>query len=148
MRQLIEGVRGKVGKLREDSRYREFVDAAMAACVLVALADEDHRLSELTARDRVLHHMDQERSIDVKRAVATYERYTQLLQTDRPSGKRTLLDVIAALKPDPAAAERLVRVCLTVGHADQQFSARERAVVEDICEILGLHPGDIGVYDI
>ena len=148
MRQLIEGVRGKVGKLREDSRRRGFVDAAMAACVLVALADDDHRLSELTARDRVLHHLDRERAIDVQRAVGTYERYTQLLKSDRPSGKQTLLDIVGGLKADPAAAERLIRVCLTVGHADQQFSARERAVVEDICEVLGLHPGDMGVYDL
>ena len=74
MRQRLDGVKGKVGKYRDGSRHRGFVDAAVAACALVALADDDHRLSELTARDRALHHLDRERAIDVPKAVAAYDR--------------------------------------------------------------------------
>ena len=79
MRQLLDGVKGKVGKMREGSRHRDFVDTTMAACALVALADDDHRLSELVARDRILHHLDRKRTVDVNRAVASYEKYSRLL---------------------------------------------------------------------
>ena len=148
MRQIIEGVRGKMGKMRDHSRHRSFVDAAMAACAMVALADEDHRLAELTARDRVLHHLNDEKPIDVGRAVGAYERYSDLLQSDPGAGRKALMDIVAGLKGDQAKSERLINVCLAIGRADQQFSARERAVVEDICTTLGLHPADVGVYDL
>jgi tellurite resistance protein len=148
MRKLLDGVRGKVGELRADSRHRDFVGATMAACALVALADDDHRLSELTARDRILHHLGRERSVDLNKAVAAYERYSRQLETDGAAGRKNLLDVVAGLKGDRARSEQLIRVCVAIGRADQKFSARERAVVEDICHALGLHPADLDVYDL
>ena len=42
----------------------------------------------------------------------------------------------------------LVRACLAIGHADRDFSARERSVVEEICRQVGLDPAELGVYDI
>jgi len=148
MRQLFSGVRGTVDKFRASSRQRGFVDAVMAACALVALADKDHRLSEVVARDRVLHALGREQGIDVRRAVATYDRYHGLLLSDPPAGRRSLMDIVAGLKGDRPQSELLIKVCLAIGNADQEFSARERAVVEEICNLLGLHPGDVGVYDL
>ena len=148
MRQLLDGVRGKVGRIRADSRHRDFVDTTMAACALVALADDDHRLSELVARDRIIHLMDRERTVDDNRAVAAYERYAKLLETERATGRKTLLEIVAGMKGDREKSERLIHLSIAVGRADQQFSARERSVVEDICHALGLHPADLGVYDI
>lgn len=148
MRQLLDGVRGKVGQIRANSRHRDFVDTAMAACALVALADDDHRLSELTARDRILHLLDQERSVDVDRAVAAYQRYSKLLESGGAAARKTLLAIVAGVKGDREKSEQLVGLSIAVGRADQQFSARERSVVEDICDALGLHPADLGVYDL
>lgn len=148
MRQLLDGVKGKVGRMREGSRHRDFVDTTMAACALVALADDDHRLSELVARDRILHHLDLERTVDVNRAVAAYEKYSRLVETGGATGRKTLLEIVAGVKGDRERSEKLVRVCIAIGRADQQFSPRERSVVEDICHALGLHPADLGVYDL
>lgn len=145
---MIEGFRDRLHRYREQARRRGFVDAAMAACALVALADRDHRLAEVAARDRVLERLDEERALDRRRAIAAYERYAGLLQSDPRAGRKALLDIVAGLKGDRAQAERLVGVCLAIGRSDQRFSASERAVVEIICETLGLHPGDVGVYDL
>jgi tellurite resistance protein TerB len=148
MRGWIDGLRGRLGRFREQAQQRQFADAAMAACALVALSDKDHRLAEVTARDRVLHRLDEETALDLRRAIAAYDRYADLLQTDPHAGRKALLDIVTGLKSDRARAERLIKVCLAIGHSDQRFSAKERAVVEDICECLGLHPGDVGVYDL
>jgi tellurite resistance protein len=148
MRQLLDGVRGKVGRIRADSRHRDFVDTTMAACALVALADDDHRLSELVARDRIIHLLDRERTVDVNRAVAAYERYSKLLETEGTAGRKALLEIVAGVKGDREKSEQLIRLSIAVGRADQQFSARERSVVEDICHALRLHPADLGVYDL
>jgi tellurite resistance protein TerB len=148
MRDWIDGLRSRLGRFREQAQHRQFADAAMAACALVALSDKDHRLAEITARDRVLKRLDEESSVDLRRAIAAYDRYAGLLQTDPHAGRKALLDIVTGLKRDRAQAERLIKVCLAVGHSDQRFSAKERAVVEDVCEALGVHPGDVGVYDL
>ena len=85
---------------------------------------------------------------DVNRAVAAYERYSKLLESDRAAGRKALLEIVAGVKGDREKSEQLIRLSIAVGRADQQFSARERSVVEDICQALGLHPADLGVYDL
>jgi tellurite resistance protein TerB len=148
MRDWIDGFRGRLGRFRKQAEQRQFADSVMAACALVALSDKDHRLAELTARDRVLHRLGEESTLDLRRAVAAYDRYAGLLRSEPHAGRKALLDIVAGLKGDRAQAQRLIEVCLAIGHSDQHFSAKERAVVEDICERLGLHPGDFGVYDL
>jgi len=141
LRETVEGI-------RQRSRHKSFVEAAMAACAMVAMADEDQRLSELITRDRVLVRIDELRSIDHEQAVALYDDYSQRIQRDPARGREQALQVIAAFADDRESSELLVRMCVAVGRADQSFSATERSVVEIICRQLNLHPGDLGVYDL
>lgn len=141
LRETVEGI-------RQRSRHKSFVEAAMAACAMVAMADEDQRLSELITRDRVLVRIDELRSIDHQQAVALYDDYSSRIQRDPASGREQALQVIGAFADDRESSELLVRMCVAVGRADQTFSATERSVVEVICRQLNLHPGDLGVYDL
>ncbi len=141
LRETVEGI-------RQRSRHKSFVEAAMAACAMVAMADEDQRLSELITRDRVLVRIDELGSIDHQQAVALYDDYSKRIQRDPASGREQALQLIANFADDRDSSELLVRMCVAVGRADQAFSARERSVVEMICRRLNLHPGDLGVYDL
>ena len=141
LRETVEGI-------RQRSRHKSFVEAAMAACAMVAMADEDQRLSELITRDRVLVRIDELGSIDHQQAVALYDDYSKRIQRDPVLGREQALQVIVAFAGDRESSELLVRMCVAVGRADQAFSATERSVVEIICRRLNLHPGDLGVYDL
>lgn len=148
MAQLLAGVRESLGRIFERSRHKPFMDATMAACALVALADEDHRLAELATRDRVLVRLRELHAFDTRKAVEVYDQYAHLITRNPEEGKRKTLELVGRLKGDHKSSERLVKICLAVGRADHAFSAHERSVVEEICRTLGLHPGDLGVYDL
>lgn len=145
---MLNLLRETVESIRQRSRHKSFVEAAMAACAMVALADEDQRLSELITRDRVLVRIDELGSIDHQQAVALYDDYSSRIQRDPAHGREYAFKAITVFAEDREAAELLVRMSVAVGQADQTFSPRERSMVERICRRLNLHPGDLGVYDL
>jgi tellurite resistance protein TerB len=145
---MLNLVRETLEGIRERSKHKTFVEAAMAACALVALTDEEQRLSELIIRDRVLVRIDELRSIDHTQAVSVYDSFAKQICADPAAGRARAMACIGALADDQEAAGLVIRMCVAVGCADQNFSARERGVVEAICRQLNVHPGDFGVYDI
>ncbi len=148
MKTFFDKIRGSLGSFRERSRHREFVDVVMAGAALVARADKDERLAELIARDRVLARLTDLEWFDVHDAVAAYERHSRLLQKNAEAGRLRALDRIGEFEGDMRERLTLVRACLAIGHADKDFSAPERSVVEQICQRLGVDPAELGVYDI
>jgi len=145
---MLKLVSDAIGGIRKRSKQKIFVESTMAACALVALADEEQRLAELVTRDRVLARVDEMRTFDHQRALEVYERYARMIQEDPAAGRLRVLEKIAALRSDGEAAALLVRVCIAIGRADQTFSAQERSVVEAICRTLHVHPADLDVYDL
>ena len=148
MAQLFGGVRNSVGRFFERVRHRPFMEATMAACALVALSDEDHRLAELATRDRVLVRLRDLHVFDTQKAVELYDHYAGLITRDPDEGKRKTMELVGRLKDDHKESKRLVKICLAIGRADHEFTPRERSVGEEICRTLSLHPGDLGVYDL
>jgi len=120
----------------------------MAGTALVALADRDERLSELMARDRVLARLSDLLPVNMREAVALYEKYARRLDEQPEEGRREAMEKIAAFQGTRQDALLLVRACLAIGRADSDFSARERSVVEEICRQVDIDPGELGVYDI
>ena len=145
---MLNLVRETLDGIRERSKHKTFVEAAMAACAMVALADEEQRLSELITRDRVLVRIDELRSINHDQAVSVYDSFAHQICDDPEAGRARAMASIGALAGDPEAAGLVVRMCVAIGRADQDFTARERGMVEAICRQLDVHPGDFDVYDI
>jgi tellurite resistance protein len=120
----------------------------MAGTALVAHADRDERLSELVARDRILARLADLLPLNTRDAVALYERYARRLDDQPDAGRREVLEKIGGFDGSRDDLLILVRACLAIGHADRDFSARERSVVEEICRQVGIDPAELGVYDI
>lgn len=148
MKTLLDKFRGGLEGFRERSRQRAFLEVVMAGTALVALADRDERLSELMARDRVLARLSDLLPVNMRDAVALYEKYARRLDEQPEEGRREAMEKIAAFQGTRQDALLLVRACLAIGRADSDFSARERSVVEEICRQVDIDPGELGVYDI
>lgn len=148
MKTLLDKFRGGLEGFRERSRQRAFLEVVMAGTALVALADRDERLSELMARDRVLARLSDLLPVNMREAVALYEKYARRLDEQPEEGRREAMEKIAAFQGTRQDALLLVRACLAIGRADSDFSARERSVVEEICRQVDIDPGELGVYDI
>ena len=148
MKTLLEKFRGGMEGFRERSRQKAFLEVVMAGTALVACADRDERLSELVGRDRILSRLAEILPFNTRDAIALYERYARRLDDQPEAGRREVLEKIAAFRGSRDDLLILVRACLAIGHADRDFSARERSVVEEICRQVGLDPAELGVYDI
>ena len=148
MSRLFELIKSPFGRRQDHSRHKILLDAAMAACALVALADDDERLAELAMRDRVLVRLKELEDFDTQKAIDTYDRYVQLMIRDKDDGRKVSMEHLLKVRDNRQDSERLVKICLAIGRADHTFSPRERSVVEEICQSLNLHPGDLGVYDL
>jgi tellurite resistance protein len=120
----------------------------MAGVALVATADRDQHRSELVTRDRILERLTHLQPVSRNSAVATYDEYARLLNEDPVAGRERLMLRLSEFRGTTEEADTLVRACLAVGHADLDFSASERSVVEQVCRVLGADPHEFGVYDI
>jgi tellurite resistance protein TerB len=148
MKQILDRFKNELHGFRERSHQKQFVDAVMAAAALVALADRDHRLSELVTRDRVLSRLGELKPVSVRDAVETYDRHARALIDDPDRSRQEIFKLLGEFSGDSEEVTTLVRACLAIGHADTDFSPRERSVVEQICGAIGVDPGELGVYDI
>lgn len=141
LRSLAETLRADIAQYRN----RSFLQAAMAAGALVALADGAVTLAERHRIDQILERIDQLRIFDVHEAVDLFDTYVDALRADPESGKVRALDVVHALAEDPKAARLLLlRICIAVSGADGRHRASERARITEIAAALDLSPGDCG----
>lgn len=148
MKQMLNRFRDGLHGFRERSRQKQFVDAVMAASAMVALADRDQRLSELVTRDRVLSRLSELQPISIRGAVETYDQHARALVDDPERARQQIFKILGEFSGDAEEMTTLVRACLAIGHADTDFSPRERNVVEQICGTVGVDPAELGVYDI
>jgi tellurite resistance protein TerB len=148
MRELFERLTSPFRGKSEQSRHKSLLNAAMAACALVAMADDDERLAELAMRDRVLLRLKELEDFNTQKAIDVYDHHVQLIGKNSADGRQAAMDVLSKVRGDRRDSERLVKICVAIGRADHTFSPKERSVVEDICRSLDLHPGDLGVYDL
>ena len=129
-------------------RQRPFLEAAMAACALIASADDEVSFSERARMDAVLESLAELRVFDPHDAVNLFNARVEALQADRQAGRAEAFEAIrrgaargaAGAASDDSAAELLVRICVAISLADGKFVSHERAMLGLICASLNLAP--------
>ena len=119
-------------------RGRRFLDAAMAAAALVSTADEDVRLSEQFALDRLFERMEQLRIFDPRAGIELHRRHVERIMAESGSGRRDAIDSVASFRGDEDRRLLILCVGATVARADGDLSAPERQALADISSALGL----------
>ena len=137
---MVGALKAWLTKRREHARKRKFLDASMAASALLALADGEISFAELMARDYVLDRLRELHVFAPNEAAEAFRTYAQALQADTRTGKARALSAVQELTSDPELGMRLIRICLTIAKADRDFNAQERAVIAELCQVLGLDP--------
>jgi tellurite resistance protein len=125
-------------------RQRPFLEAAMAACALIASADGDVSFSERARMDAVLESLSELRVFDPHQAVDLFNARVEALQADRDAGQAAAFETIrrcaAGGAANDGAAVLLVRICVAISLADGKFVPHERAMLGLICAALNLTP--------
>ncbi len=139
---MFETLRAGLKEQLERRRQRPFLDAAMASCALVAIADGVVTLSERSRVDDILERLDELRFFDVHEAINLFNDYVDGIEADNKAGRKKALDAVAKMKGERAEARLLIRICLAVSFADEAFPDSEREEVETICRLLNFDPAE------
>ena len=135
---IIGRLKESLGAQAERHRNRPFLEATMAACALVAYADETVTFSERSQLDQALERLTQLKIFDPHEGVNVFDETIEALKADPDAGKTAVLARVRRFADDPEAARLLVRVCHAISWADGDVSADERARIDEVCATLGL----------
>lgn len=124
------------------SRYknREFMEAVVAGCTMVAAADGHIDPVEKQKMLRFIHVSSELKVFDTKDVIRAFNDYADQFDFDFDVGCSEALKVTSKLKIDPDAARIMVRVCCVIGASDGNFDNDEKAAVSKICKSVGLDP--------
>ena len=119
---------------------RAFLRAAMGTGALIAMADDEVTFAELMARDYLLDNIEELHVFDPHEAADLFRDYAEAIALDRETGKAKVFEEVVQFMGDEKMAPLLVKVGVAISKADYDFSEREHAAIEELCEVLGVEP--------
>ncbi len=140
---IFSALKTLLDKHQQKVRSRQFLEAAMGASAMLALADGEISFAELMARDYVLDHVQQLQIFDSNEAADLFRTYAETITNNPQVGKTHVLEAITQISEDRELAAILMRICLVIARADRNFSQPEHEVIDTFCDILGLDKEEI-----
>ena len=126
-------------------KNREFMDAVVAGCALVAAADGNISSAEKQKMTGYIQNSAELKVFDLKEVIQSFQDICGKFEFDAEIGRAEALRIIGKLRGKEEAARLLVRVCCAIGSSDGSFDDQERAVCRLICTELGLNAADFGL---
>lgn len=126
-------------------KNREFLEATISGCVLVAAADGTIKPEEKQKTIGFIQASSELKVFSTTEVIAAFNTAVSTFDFDFEIGRMDALKVIGRLKRNPDAARVMVRVCCIIGAADGNFDDDEKNVVRDICKALDLPPAEFGL---
>jgi tellurite resistance protein TerB len=137
----VDQLKTKVGQFKS----KDFAEASMATCALIAAADGSIDASERSKTAAFIASNDVLSAFDAGTLRDSFDRYCTKLTADYDFGKIEALQAIGKLRTKPDQARAVVQVGVLVGGADGDFDAHEVRAVREVCQAVGLDPTEFGV---
>lgn len=118
------------------------LDALMASCALVAMADGNLDYSEEQKVHDFIHQSEELRSFNTNQVLARFNHFVRGLQMDPIVGRGEALRAIAKVRDQYDLARLVVRYGIAIGFADGGFNNAEQHTIRDICNELRLNPAE------
>jgi len=138
---MTKGMKDEVSRVRN----RDFLEACVAGCALVANADGIVDPEEKRKMMGFMQTSDALSLYDTTDVINLFNKYNSNFEFDFGIGEATVLKTVGKMAKKPEEARLLVRVCCVIGAADGNFDEHERAAVRRMCQELKLDPKDFGV---
>ncbi|GED71959.1 tellurite resistance TerB [Brevibacillus reuszeri] len=134
----------KVGLQDQVKKFqnRDFLDAVVAGCALVAAADGSIDSSEKQKMAAYIGRSEELKVFNMNDVIARFNHFVSGFEFDHGVGKMEALKVIGKYKNNSDAARIVVSVCCAIGAADGHFDEQEKSVVREICAVVNLNPAE------
>ena len=113
-------------------KNREFMEAVVSGCALVAAADGNISSDEKQKMIGFIQNSNELKAFDVKDVIKSFNAVCEKFEFDQQIGRAEALKSIGLLRKKEDAARLLVRVCCAIGSADGNFDESERAACRTI----------------
>ena len=142
LKENTTNARAKMSAEVSKFKNRNFMEAVVSGCALVAAADGSIDASEKQKMAGFIERADELKHFDMRQVIEVFNKTVGDFEFDHSIGKATALKSIGKIKGNDEQSRLLVRVVCAIGAADGDFDSDERAVVGKIAEELGLNPSD------
>ena len=140
---MLSKISALIAQSRDKVQKRHFLDAAMSASALLALADQEISFAELMARDYILDHVTELQVFDPHEAADLFRKWAESIESNPEMGKAKVFDAVVKLAKDPDLAKLLLQVCIAIAKADYSLSKSELELINELAELLGLDASDL-----
>lgn len=128
--------------LQKYNNNHSVLDALMASCALVAMADGHLDRSEQQKVYDFIHQSDELRSFNTQQVIARFDHFVRGLQMDPIVGRGEALRAVGKVRDQYDLSRLVVRYGIAIGFADGEFARAEQETIRDICNELRLNPGE------
>ena len=127
---------------KDQFRNKEFADASMAACALVAAADGNVDATERQRTAALIAGNDLLSVFPPDQLREKFDAYCDKLARDFELGKVEATTAIGRLRSKPEQARAVVSIGTVIARADGNLDASERKVLIDIANAVGIAPAE------
>ena len=138
LKQMGKDVSTKLSNEVTKFKNKDFLNAVIAGCALVAASDGNVSPEEKRKMFGFINNSDELKVFDNADVIESFNKITSKFEFDYEIGKAEALKIVAKLKGNPDAAKLMVRVCCVSGASDGNFDNDEKQTVRTICRELGL----------
>jgi len=120
---------------------RHFLNAAMAACAVVAMADGTVSFRQRIRVDQVMETLDALKVYDPHEGVDLFNQFVAALLDSPEDGRaRAIAAISDEVSQDPEKAALLIRICIAVSEVDGRIPSIEQSEIEALCQLLEVNP--------
>ncbi len=124
-------------------RNKDFLEAVMAVCALIALADDEFQAVERQRIFQAFARVPALRELDFHQALNILKAHVEALGRDGPAAKDMLYNKVGRMAGRHKRVRTLMRLAYLIILADDEVHEGELEEVRHICRLLGLEPDQV-----
>jgi tellurite resistance protein TerB len=126
-------------------KNKDFADASMAMCALIAAADGSIDSSERSKVAGLISANDVLSMFPASDLRERFDHYCDRLSSDYDFGKIEAVQSIVKLRSEPDQARAVIQIGIIIGGADGNFDAHERGAISDACFAVGFSASEFDI---
>ncbi|RFU67895.1 tellurium resistance protein TerD [Peribacillus saganii] len=134
--------KNKAMELFNRFKSQDVLDAVVAACALVGMADGRLDPSERQKMMEFVNQSEELRVFDTNKVIQQFNMFVQRIEFDQIIGRAEAFKALGKVRSKPEIARLVARYCIAIGFADGHFDGNEQRVVSEVCRELGLNPAE------
>ena len=128
----------QVGKFKN----KDFANASMAMCALIAAADGTISADERRKTAGFISSNDVLSIFPASELLEKFNHFSGKLEADYDFGKVEAIQALSKLKSKPDGARAVIQVGIIIGGADGNFDEDEKRAVREACNAVGIAPSE------